>query len=124
MMYNLKDAINPSKNALGDLVTEISHEEIRKHISLWSRAARPMIREYISQQESKQIKLSTRIRDLNQLVRLTDRLRYLDEQKRINSSSNDIDAIEYLYSDTEAKIKEAKEKLGLPSEYLDVDTKR
>ena len=29
----------------------IKHDEVRQHLSMWSRSARPLMREYITQQE-------------------------------------------------------------------------
>jgi len=32
----------------------IKHDEVRQHLSMWSRSARPLMREYITQQEQRE----------------------------------------------------------------------
>jgi len=46
----------------------IKHDEVRQHLSMWSRSARPLMREYITQQEE----LTKAIKELIKLLNLKE----------------------------------------------------
>jgi len=51
-----------------ELLTTVTHDDIRKELSVWSRSARQTMRLYITQQEAKELKLKQEISTLKTTI--------------------------------------------------------
>lgn len=98
----------------GGLVPHISHNDIRKELGMWSRSARQMMRQYVTQQEAQEKALKDNIEDFKVLTKLyghlaelrNDQLKDVPFSKRGSTVELDVHVCK--------KIEKLHKKLGIP----------
>lgn len=92
----------------------ISHDDIRKELGMWSREARQKLRQYVNQEEMKDISNEKEIENLKQLVTLYKQLSVLRNEQLKDVPFSQRGTTVELDVHVCNKIKRLRKRMGLP----------
>lgn len=98
------------------IIPYISHDDIRKELGTWSRSARQMMRNYVTQYENEQRRLNADIEDYKKLANLYKQLATLRNEQLKDIPFSERGTTVDLDVYTCEKIKKLRTKMGLDSE--------